>query len=215
MGSCMWQKKIYLGLIIIISGIFSQVYAQTIEVQSLNDFSTAKPPKSISVKLLEPLNLTSSMKLDLGTTINGDLIDVVSPKRLKRDASFSLKVKSYKDLDGKIYNLKDTVIASYTVPVDKTGLAKNAALSVGNYFVKGLSIGVAAIQGAVNNDEDNVIKSSAVSAYEASPLSYVQKGEDLNINEYGIFFLKFPDIVDNQNSDNKGQNYSYNIEKKE
>lgn len=209
----MWQKFLYLCFSLIISGMFCQAYSKTVEVESLNDFTTANPPASISVKLLEPLELTSEIVLDSGVKVYGSLIDVVSPKRLKRNASFSFKPEYYFTSDGEKHSIDVDVIASYTVPVDKGKLAKNTALGVGNFFVKGLSMGVAAVEGAVKNDEDNRIKSSAVSVYEASPFSYAEKGEDLDIKTSQIFYLKFPNPKKNDDEEIKGQNYTYTIEK--
>ena len=208
----MKQKFLYLCFSILLSGMFCQTYAQTVEVVSLSDFSTDNPPASISVSLSEPLELKNNMIINSGCTLKGDLIDVVSPKRLKRDASFSFKLKSYVDEKGKTHYVKNDVVASYTVPVDKGELAKNAAVGVGNYFVKGLSMGVAAVEGAVKNEEDNRLKSSVVSVYEASPLSLAKKGEDLDIKKDEVFFLKFPNpnkVKDEQ----KEQNENYTIEK--
>lgn len=215
----MWQKFLYSGFLIVLSCMYSQVYAQTVEVCSVSKFSTENPPKSITVKLLEPLELTETLTLKAGTDVKGDLVDVVSPKRLKRDAGFSFKPVSYTGLNGKSDKLNNlNIIATYTTPVDKGELAKTVALGVGNYFVKGLSLGVAAVSGAVKDEEGNRIKSSAVSVYESSPLSLVEKGEDLFITPNQTFYLKFPDIknveIDNvQDNEVKGQNYSYTIEK--
>ena len=206
-GNSMWQKKIFLCFLLIMTGMFSQTYAQTVVVQSLSEFSTYNPPTSISVKLLEPVIISQTMTIGTGSTVNGDLIDVVSPKRLKRDAGFSFVPKSYIDEkgkskkinshiapDGKTYNISTDVSASYTTPIDKGELAKNTALGVGSFFVKGLSIGVAVVTGAVKNEEDNRFKSSVSSAYQASPFSYVQKGEDLEIKKTDLFYLKFPNV---------------------
>ena len=193
-GNSMWQKKIFLCFLLIMTGMFSQTYAQTVVVQSLSEFSTYNPPTSISVKLIEPVIISQTMIIGTGSTVNGDLIDVVSPKRLKRDASFTFKPKSYIAPDGKTYNISTDVSASYTTPIDKGELAKNTALGVGSFFVKGLSIGVAAVTGAVKNEEDNRFKSSVSSAYQASPFSYVQKGEDLEIKKTDLFYLKFPNV---------------------
>ncbi len=187
----MRQKFFYFVFLIVLSGMFAKTYAQTVEVMSLNDFSTAEPPKTISVKLIEPLELKNMQILDSGIILNGDLVDVISPKRLKRDAGFSFKPVTYTDLDGNTQNLDSNIIAKYTKPVDKGGLAKNAALSVGNHFIKGLSMGVTAVKGAVQNEEGNRFKSSAKSVYEASPFSYAEKGEDLYINANQNFFMKF------------------------
>lgn len=192
----MRQKFLYFVFLLLLSGMFTKAYAQTVEVRALDSFSTAKPPKSVSVQLLEPLELTESITLGIGDVMTGDLIDVVSPKRLKRDAGFSFSVKSYKDSKGNLHQVKPHIVASYSKPIDKGELAKNAALGVGSFFVKGLSVGVAAVSGAVKNEEGNRVKSSAVSAYESSPLSLVEKGEDLNIEESMHFFLKFKDVSD-------------------
>lgn len=196
----MEQKILSLCFFVIITGMFQKAYSQTIEVESLKSFSTENPPASIDVRLAEPLQLSKSVILDKGVTITGDLIDVVNPKRLKKDARFSFKPKVYQDEEGKTHDITQDITATYTVPLNKGKLAKNAALGVGSFFVKGLSVGVAAIQGAVENEEDNRIKSSAVSAYEATPFSYVRKGEELKINENQTFYLKFPDLDDMQNT---------------
>ncbi len=187
----MRQKKFYFVFLIVLSGMFLKTYAQTIEVKSLSNFTTAEPPKSISVKLVEPLELKDSPILDAGIVLNGNLVDVVSPKRLKRDAGFSFKPVTYTDLNGNTYNLDSNITAKYTKPVNKGNLAKNAALGVGNYFVKGLSMGVAAVEGAAKNEEGNRLKSSVVSLYDSSPLSYAEKGEDLYITTEQNFFMKF------------------------
>lgn len=188
----MWQKFLYSCFLMLISGLFNLVLAETVEVEAITSFSTANPPASIAVKLNEPLQLTNTISLKAGDVIHGDLIDVVSPKRLKRDASFSFKPNFYMEPDGKTHDIDIAVVATYTKPIDKGDLAKSAALGVGNFFVKGLSMGAAAVEGAVKNQEDNRLKSSAVSVYEASPFSYARKGEDLDIKSAQIFYLKFP-----------------------
>lgn len=206
----MRQKFSYFVFLVLLSGMFTQTFAQTVVVESLSDFSTANPPTSITVKLIEPLELANEFQLNAGVIMQGDLVDVTSPKRLKRDANFSFKPKSYTDKDGE-HKITQDVTASYTEPVDKGNLAKNAALGVGSFFVKGLSIGYAAVEGAVKNEEDNRFKSSITSAYESSPFSYANKGEDLEIKKSQYFYLKFPNL--NKTKDDKNQNYTYTIEK--
>lgn len=213
----MWQKFLYSCFIVILSGVFNLVWAQTVEVESLSSFSTDNPPQSIVIKLNEPITLTNTISLKAGDVIQGDLIDVVSPKRLKRDASFSFKPNFYMEADGKTHDIPVDIVASYTEPIDKGNLAKNAALGVGNFFVKGLSMGAAAVEGAVKNNGENRFKSSAKSVYKASPISYVEKGEDLDIKKSQVFYLKFPNpdkVSESENeTEQKGQNYTYNVEK--
>ena len=68
---------------------------------------------------------------------------------------------------------------------------KNAALMVGNYFVKGLSIAYHFGEGFVKNEKDNRFKSGVTNAYEESPLSYIGEGEQLDIKVGDDFYLVF------------------------
>jgi hypothetical protein len=214
----MRQKNLFLCFLILLSCTIGKTFAQTIEVTAIENISTAKPQKTISVKLIDPLELSNEQFLNSGVILKGGLTDVVSPKRLKRDAGFSFKPKTYIDNQGKTHKLNLDITAKYTKPINKGQLAKSTALGVGSLFVKGLSTGVAAVEGAVKNEEGNRLKSSAKSVYKSSPLSYVEKGEDLYIQKGQTFFLKFPDGDDieentDQNNQIKGQNYSFTIEK--
>jgi len=189
------QKKIFLGFLILLSaGMLNKTYAQTVEVSALEAFSTANPPQNISVKLNMPLSITNEQILNSGVILTGSLADITDPKRLKRNASFKFKPKNYTDLDGTKHSIESDITASYTTTLDKGDLAGKAALTVGNHFVKGLSMGVAAVKGAVKNESGNRLKSSAESLYEASPVSYVEKGQELQFEENETFYLKFPNI---------------------
>ena len=181
-------------------------YSKTIEVLSLNQFSTANPPASIKIQLLEPVELNETTELAEGTIIQGNLVDVVSPKRLKRDATFSFIPTSYRNADGRAKIIHEEIVAKYSKPIDKKKIAKSAALSVGGFFIKGLKTGVAAVEGAVKNEEGNVVKSTAVSVYKASPAAYVEKGKDIVIENNQIFYLKFPNVKDNEDDESTTEN---------
>lgn len=221
----MKQKFLYSVLLLSIL-VCSPAYAQTIEVKALEDISTANPSKTTSVQLLEPVEIKKDKFVGKGAILNGNLIDVVSPKRLKRDADFTFEPKSYTDSEGKTRKIKANIKASYTEPIDKKQVAKKTVTTAGNFFVQGFSMGVAAVEGAVKNQDGNRFKSSVSSVYEASPLSYAKKGEDIEIKAGQVFFLKFPSYgkidneVQNANAQEssgpvtvQGQNYSIEIEK--
>ena len=80
-------------------------------------------------------------------------------------------------------------------------------LSVGNHFVKGISLGYHAVEGAVKNEEGNRFKSSAVSVYESTPFSYVEKGEEIVIPKNNIFILNFK-VKGEENEEDK-PNYEF------
>lgn len=206
----MKQKLLFLGLIAYMC-LGSQAFAQTVEVKSLSEFSTETPPATITIELLEPLKVDDNLEFLAGTNLSGDLVDVVNPKRLKRNATFAFELKTYSDSTGNHSIIDKKIKAKYTVPVNKKKLAKSAVVGVGGMFVKGLGMGVAAVEGAVHNEEGNIIKSSAVSVYKASPVSYAGKGSDIVIKKNDSFYLDFPDMKTKDK--NGGKNYTYKIEK--
>lgn len=187
------KQKILFLCFLILSSVFAQAYAQTVAVKSLDTFSTENPPTSITIELIEPLDLSKDLTLNAGTKVEGNLIDVVSPKRLKRDADFSFKPLYYSN-GGEKYPVNSNITGNFTEPIDKGQLAQNAALSVGNFFIKGIKLSVTAVQGAVKNEQGNRLKSAGTSVYKASPVSYVEKGEEISIKESDIFYLKFPNV---------------------
>ena len=188
------MKKIFwLFLVILFAQNIS--LADTIKVRALSDFTTENPSDTLTVQAVTDLNLDDEIMIFEGYTLKGDIVDVVSPKRLKRDATFSFILTEYTDRDGvthKVDNDDNKIVkGKFTTKFDYKSVAKSAALSVGNYFVKGLSMGYAAIEGAIKNEEDNRLKSSAVSLYESTPISYVEKGHDIEIAKDQVFILNF------------------------
>lgn len=167
------------------------VLAKPIAVEALSNFTTENPPKEMSIKLLEDIAVDDTLTIKAETIVDGNVVDVTDPKRLKRNASFTFVPTSYKDERGQVVVIKNYYPAKYTTKVNKGQLAKSAALSVGNFFVKGLSIGYSAVEGAIKNEKDNRFKSSVTEVYQDSPLSYVEKGEELVIEKGQLFFLNF------------------------
>ena len=167
------------------------VLAKPIAVEALSDFTTENPPKEMSIKLLEDIAVDDTLTIKAETIVDGNVVDVTDPKRLKRNASFTFVPTSYKNERGQVVVIKNYYPAKYTTKVNKGQLAKSAALSVGNFFVKGLSIGYSAVEGAIKNEKDNRFKSSVTEVYQDSPLSYVEKGEELVIEKGQLFFLNF------------------------
>ena len=189
----------FLGMLL----LAPSVLASTMCVRAVTPFSTETPTDTMTVKLLEEYKVSDGLTLPVGTVINGTVSDVVSPKRLKRDATFSFIAQKYDDGRGVSGNFNKNYIGKYYQKVDKKELAKNTSLTVGSFFVKGLSLGVNAVQGAIKNEEGNRFKSSAKSVYDNSPLSYVEEGQELDIKPNDIFWLKF------KNSTEDEPNYEY------
>ena len=69
---------------------------------------------------------------------------------------------------------------------------------------------VGLVEGAVKNEKGNRAKSAVVSAYESTPLSYANKGKDLEFKKGQIFIMNFK--LNNKEKNNK-PNYSYELSK--
>ena len=175
--------------------IATSTFAQTIKVEAITAFSTDAPPKTITFRAIDEIQLTPSIKISSGDVINAKLIDIKDPKRLKRDATFKIELKTLTTSNGKTIKIKENNIAKF-VPehkIDKKEIAKKAALTVGNHFVEGLNAGYRAIEGAVKSEESGFInrtKSAGINVYENSALSLASKGNEIVINEGDIFGLK-------------------------
>ena len=179
------MKKICLTLLTTL--IFTlPSFAKTIEVEGLSDFTTANPPKFYTIKVLGEIQLDKDITLKNGDIVHGKIVDVTDPKRLKRNATFSFVPTTINSA-----SVKNEYPGRYTSKLNKGEIAKSAALTVGNHFVTGLSMGYHAIEGAVKNEEGNRLKSSAEAVYESSPVSYIEKGEEITINKNEIFYLNF------------------------
>lgn len=202
------MRKIFLYTLLILGMISQPVFAKAIAVQALDDFSTENPSSSMRIKMLEDVVLDDNVSLNFGYIVSGKIVDVTDPKRLKRDASFTFVPLTYTDLNGITVDIKGYYPARYTTKLDKGELAKTAALGVGSFFVKGLSLGYSAIEGAVKNEKDNRFKSSVNEVYEDSPFSYVEKGGEILIQKEQNFFLNF-DEKDEEENDRNLPNYTY------
>ena len=125
----------------------------------------------------------------------GNIEDVVSPKRLKRDASFAFVPVLYKDAKtGQVSQIKRHFKGKYSFLSDVSvgSLAKQGAVFAGNKLLDGFfGPGVAVVEGAVKNEHGNRAKSAAISLYESTPLSYANKGEDINIPKGTVFVMSF------------------------
>lgn len=184
------KRKFY--LLIFMIGLFCQpVMAKTVAVEAMSDFSSENPPKTMQIKALEDVALDEKITVKAESVMSGKVVDVISPKRLKRNATFTFVPLNYTDVSGKVEEINNYYPAKYTTKINKGQLAKSVGLGVGSFFVKGLSIGYSAIEGAIKNEKDNRFKSSVTEVYQDSPLSYVEKGEELVIEKGQLFFLNF------------------------
>ncbi len=189
------MKRILVLIYMIIAGI-SPTLADTMAVQAITPISTERPDEILKVRVIRDCTL-GDIELKIGYILEGKILAVTDPKRLKRDATFSFYPMNYINASGKSTHIPVLYVGDFTpkFEIDAGKLAKSAALSVGNHFIKGISYGYYAVQGAVQNEEGNRLSSAVNSIYENSPLSYVEKGKQLEIKPSTCFGLKFKDCT--------------------
>lgn len=176
----------------------SPVHAIVARVEALNDYNTKENTEYLSFKLLETISVDEKITLNANTIFKTETYKIKNPKRLKRNASFVLKIQSYTD-DQTTTNT-NTLYAKYTTKPNKAAIAKDAALTAGNIVVKGFSMGYKTAEGIIQNKEGRRLKSGAVAAYNASPVSYVSKGTDISIKNGDTFLLNFNYIEPNNHN---------------
>jgi hypothetical protein len=191
--------------------IISPVMAKNIKVEALANFSTANPPKTWKVKVLEGFVADNGVVIHTNTVIEGDIVNVKSPKRLKRNATFKFVPKTYYDpQDGTTKIVKRDFEGKYssTSNIDKKSLAKTGAISAGNMLIGSfVAPTVGLVEGVVSNKEGNRVKSAVVGAYERTPLSYANKGQEMEFKQGQVFVMSFKLKGEEENL----PNYSYEM----
>lgn len=179
------------------------VFADTMAVQALTDISTTEPQKDIRVRVMRDCTL-ADIPMKIGYVLEGKMI-VTDAKRLKRNATFEFYPVNYIDLNGNVNHIPMLYYGKFSpkFEIDAKSLAESAVVSVANHFVKGISSGFYAVQGAVQNKQGNHFKSAIANVYEHSFLSYVEKGQPLTIVKETLFGLKFDECKNEPLSEEK------------
>ena len=192
------SKKIFLIIAFIFLQISACHAASQLKVMSMEDFRTDSPNETIDVRVIDATEL-GKYTMPVNTILHSQVLQIIAPKRGKRSASFYVKPLSY-TVNNTVYPIEEEMYGKYSkvvltkeeikkLPYGK--MIKNGALLIGNYFVKGLSIGVSFVEGFAKNEKDNRFKSGVTNAYEESPISLVEKGDQLEILKGDEFYFVF------------------------
>ncbi len=206
------MKKILLILSAFL--IINPVMAKNVKVEALSGFSTANPPKTWKIKILEGFVADNGIAVHANTIIEGDIVGTTAPKRLKRNATFKFVPKTYYDPQvGYTQDIKREFEGKYSSmsELNAKTVAKKGAVTAGNLLVGSfVAPAVGLVEGAVKNEEGNRAKSAVVSAYESTPLSYASKGKEIELKSGQIFIMNFKLREDAEKEENL-PNYSYEI----
>ncbi len=189
------MKKLFISVLFFAAFIIQPVFAKSIKVEALSDFSTANPPKYWQIKTVEGFTTKNGYYIKEGSIFEGKIEDVTDPKRLKRNATFRFVPVKLVDIQtGFEYPIKKHFVGKYSFKSDITAksVIKTGATVVGDQVIGAfVGPGVALVEGVVKNEHDNRAKSAAISVYESTPLSYINKGKEIEIKEGKVFVMSF------------------------
>ena len=207
------MKKILFVLSLFL--IIQPAMAKNVKVEAMSDFSTANPPNSWKVKVVEGFVADNGKVVNANTVIEGKIMNVRGPKRLKQNATFRFVPQTYyepasgekhtvkRDFEGKYSSISD---------IDAKKLAQTGAITAGNMLIGSfVAPTVGLVEGVVKNEKGNRAKSAVVGAYERTPLSYANKGKDIEIKKGQRFTMSFKLKGEPEVEQEDKPNYSYEI----
>ena len=198
------MQKILKLLLVIICILFNITIARAdvrdyiphkITVQFEEDFSSEYPPKSFNVTVYEDYYIKNMGMIAKGTVLYLEILKVSDAKRAKRDASVEARiVKVYSPINDETVNVNNPraiVKLSKYKELDKGNVATNVGITVANHFVKHITYPAHFVKGVVKDKEGNRLKSGVKEVYDSSILSYVEKGEELNLQAGDLATLTY------------------------
>ena len=181
-----FKRTIVLTGVILLTPVCA--FAQIMKMEMVSQFHSDKPAKYVELKFQGDATIYNSI-IYSGTIVNCEVIDVSEPKRLKRNASFTCIPKTYTYYNSEPEAFKTKIKIKYIRILDSKIIAMNAATSVASFaaskFVPGLGLGINAVEGAIEAEDGERLKSAATNLYEHTPFSYIRKGyyETINIGD--------------------------------
>lgn len=182
--------------------------AKATQVEALSSYDSNVPSETITFKIVTPNSIENFGSLENGDILEATVVRAKDNTRLKQNATFSVKITKITSTNGNV-QYPENLYAKYTTEIDKVETTKTVALSVGDRFVKGMTFGFRTVEGAIKNPEGNRAKSAGVALYNATPLSYISKGNDIVINKGDNFLLNI-ELVTPENK-NLIDKHNYNL----
>lgn len=167
-------------------------------VEVLEPFDSNNPPKTLTTRVIEEYQFNNGYRIEKGCMFEGEVTEIIQPKRGKRDGYFYYKPITYtrpsKDNEQMVIEdgLLTAVKAKYYKPLDKKEIAFDAAATTAGFFVHGISYPINFARGVIEPyDGKNRLTSGVQKVYEKSPLVYALKGESMKLMQGDIITLIF------------------------
>ncbi len=185
------MKKIYL-LIFILLLLTPKVNARTIKVMAVDKFSTENPSNTYKVQTIDAEELEDGIFLEKGTVISGFVVKTYAPQRGKRDSYFEFH-PTLITYNKETINISHSKILARVVgykPIDPEKFVGSVAIKAANFVMLGSSQAISFTLGAFQAPSGEKIKSGFDRMYKESFVSFIEVGEELNIDVGDILILK-------------------------
>ncbi len=163
-------------------------------VQEDIDYKSIKKGDVIKVISIENYKIGDNIIISEGDILNIKIKDYVKPKRGKMDGYYKVEY-----LADNIADNNGTMRISN--PKDMESIVKSAGITVTGHILKvpGFSQAVAVSKGLIKPNENmSRIASAGKNLYQSTPLTYIEKGKNFEIEKDGIIVLKLKFKDDNQ-----------------
>lgn len=202
MGETM-KKSIKLILVLVLLLFINPVFAKTIKVvaQTTEHFDPYNPPEVFYAKILEKVNVEENKVVPKGT-IMGNVVKVSTSKRGKRNGYLVIQISGFKEEGATSFSPTRNDIRAKVTRYKKADLKElgiSGATSVAGLFVDHIAIPINFARGMITPYENKSrLMSGAQKVYEKSTLSYISKGQeiDLKAGELVVLSVKIKDKED-------------------
>ncbi len=168
---------------------------------------TLKNGDILTFQTIDNYSISDTTKIEKNSIITLKVKKYMTPKRGKRNGYLKAELTSFTlPSEGgiKYSNIgENNCTLRLSTPKDFKEIAKNTGVTVTGHILKipGFSQAVAVSKGLLKpNPNQNRLKSAGTNLYESTPLTYTEKGEDLNIEEDSIVLIriKYAENEDNE-----------------
>ena len=190
--------KKFLILLMAFSFTMRMANATNVIVESLDSLNNKKINGEFSAKILEDAELTSGRVFKAGAILTGNVVKKVEAKRGKRSGYIVIQPVSL-EYNGVVENFEEqdieATVKGYSKKSWKEKGAKaglSAGLTIGSRNIPGLSQMFYFSKGFIKPQEDKSrLESGVTSMYENSPFAYIEKGQEINIEQGDMLVLQF------------------------
>ena len=204
------MKKLLIAIITVLLLIPQAVMAEVIPhkiyavTEKAIDGSKLTKDCELTFRAIDNYNVTDKIIIEKNSDLTVKVTDYEEPKRGKRNGYLKIKLISYTIPSiNKIEEVSKNYEGSLrpSTKKDFKEIAEKTGISVAGHFLKfpGFSQAIAVSKGLIKpNKDENRLQSAGKNLYQSTPLTYIEKGKDFNIEADTIVVISIKDYSTNE-----------------